>query len=214
MNKSRLEKVPEVQEKKNQPPTGSSDEAGFAERFEATALPFAAALHNKALYLIRRREGASDLVQETYLRAFRTFANFREGTNCKAWLFTILYSIFINRYRKTQREPEVVSLDQMDGIFHQLLAGNDWEADFTALTDPATDWQGPEVRQALGNLPEDFRSAVLLVDVEGLSYEEAAVAMSCPLGTLRSRLFRARRMLFVELHGYAQEMGIIHRTES
>ncbi|MGI8889613.1 MAG: sigma-70 family RNA polymerase sigma factor [Chthoniobacterales bacterium] len=203
-----------MQEKKNQPPFASKDGAGFAARFEAEAMPFAAALFNKALYLMRRREGASDLVQETYLRAFRTFANFREGTNCKAWLFTILYSIFINRYRKEQRDPEIISLDQMDGIFHQLLAGSDWESDFTALTHPGTDWQGPEVRQALGNLPVDFRSAVLLVDVEGLSYEEAALAMACPVGTLRSRLFRARRMLFVELHGYAQEMGIIHRTEN
>jgi len=214
VNKSRLEKVPEVQEKKNQAPTGSSDEAGFAVRFEATALPFAAALYNKALYLLRRPEGANDLVQETYLRAYRNFASFKEGTNCKAWLLTILYSIFINKYRKRQREPEVVSLDQMDGIFHHTLADKNWETDFAAMTDPAADWQGPQVRQALDNLPESFRSAILMVDVEGLTYEEAAAAMTCPVGTLRSRLFRARRMLFVELHSYAQDMGFIRRADS
>lgn len=162
---------------------------------------------------MRRPEEARDLVQETYLRAFRTFANFREGTNCKAWLFTILYSIFINKYSKTQREPEVVSLDQMDGLFHNIITESSWETDFASLSEENPDWQGPEVRQALGNLPEDFRTAVLLVDVEGLTYEEAATAMACPVGTLRSRLFRARRMLFVELHSYARETGIIRRAD-
>ena len=82
-----------------------------AARFEATALPFMNALFNKALHLTRSPEDASDLVQETYLRAYRTFSSFTEGTNCKAWLFTILYSIFINKYRKAQREPETVSMD-------------------------------------------------------------------------------------------------------
>ena len=198
----------------DQAPEGAGDQEQIAERFAAAAMPFAAALYNKALYLLRRPEGADDLVQETYLRAYRNFAGFREGTNCKAWLLTILYSIFINKYRKRQREPEIVSLDQMDVIFHHTLAGSNFETDFAALTDAATDWQGPQVRQALDNLPESFRSAVLMVDVEGLTYEEAAAAMTCPVGTLRSRLFRARRMLFVELHGYAQDMGIIRRAES
>lgn len=196
----------------NQAPEGARDQEQIAERFAAVAMPFAGALYQKALYLIRRPEGADDLVQETYLRAYRNFASFREGTNCKAWLLTILYSIFINKYRKRQREPEIVSLDQMDGMFHELVTGSDWETDFSALTNSGTDWQGPEVREALGKLPESFRSAVLLVDVEGLSYEEAAVALTCPVGTLRSRLFRARRMLFVELYRYAQEMGIVRQT--
>lgn len=201
-------------EKKNKERKSRAEEGNAAARFETVALPFAQALYNKAVYLIRRPQGAQDLVQETYLRAYRTFGSFREGTNCKAWLFTILYSIFINRYRKHQREPELVSLDQMDGIFHQTLTAESWEADFAALTDANADWQEPEVRQALDNLPEDFRSAVLLIDVEGLTYEEAATAMSCPVGTLRSRLFRARRLLFVELHRYAQELGIIRRTDN
>lgn len=191
-----------------------SDDETTAESFEAVALPFTQAIYNKALYLTRRPEDASDLVQETYLRAYRTFAGFREGTNCKAWLLTILYSIFINKYRKAQREPEVVSLDQMDGIFHSTLADSKWETHFAGLIDSGMDWQGPEVRQALANLPESFRSAVLLVDVEDLTYEEAAMVMTCPVGTLRSRLFRARRMLFVELHSYAQKMGIIRKSES
>ncbi|MEO7951427.1 MAG: sigma-70 family RNA polymerase sigma factor [Spartobacteria bacterium] len=212
-NNLRFEEVPDLIEKKNKVPDSVVEDGDAATRFEAVALPFAGALYNKALSLVRRPEEARDLVQETYLRAYRTFVSFREGTNCKAWLFTILYSIFINRYRKRQREPEMVSLDQSDGIFHQTLSTNDWEADFAALTDAGADWQEPEVRHALENLPESFRAAVLLIDVEGLTYEEAATAMHCPVGTLRSRLFRARRLLFVELHRYAQETGIIPRTD-
>lgn len=213
VNKLRPAKVPDLEKKKLSAPESGAEKEDAATRFEAVALPFAQALYNKALYLMRRPEEARDLVQETYLRAYRTFAGFREGTNCKAWLFTILYSIFINKYRKRQREPETVSLDQMDGVFHNIITDSSWETNFAAMADASPDWQGPEVRQALINLPEDFRTAVLLVDVEGLTYEEAATAMTCPVGTLRSRLFRARRMLFVELYTYARETGIIRRTD-
>ncbi len=165
------------------------------------------ALYNKALHLTRRPEDASDLVQETFLRAYRTFGNFVAGTNAKAWLFTILYSIFINRYRKEQREPDTVSMDEMEEAFHQTLADPDWEANFITLVDSKLDWSGPEVRAALEQLPEAFRTAILLVDVEGLPYEEAAAVVDCPVGTLRSRLFRARRVLFVALSDYARRMG-------
>lgn len=184
-----------------------------AARFEAVAMPFLDALYNKALYLTRRPEDANDVVQETYLRAFRTFGNFTEGTNCKAWLFTILYSVFINRYRKEQREPDMVSMDEREETFQLTLADEHWESDFAALSGSELDWQGTEVNEALAKLPEGFRTAVLLVDVEGLTYEEAAAVVNAPVGTLRSRLFRARRMLFVELHDYARKMGIIRRQK-
>jgi RNA polymerase sigma-70 factor, ECF subfamily len=180
-----------------------------AARFEAAALPFMSALYNKAFHLTRNPEDASDLVQETYLRAFRTFSSFREGTNCKAWLFTILYSIFINKYRKQQREPGTVSIEELEDVFHRTLADSNWETNFAALS--GHEWQGTEVKQALARLPEDFRSAVLLVDVEGFTYEEAAAGLNCPVGTLRSRLFRARRALFIALHEYAEKSGIIRR---
>ena len=180
-----------------------------AARFEVVALPFMNALYGKALHLTRKPEDASDLVQETFLRAYRTFANFAEGTNCKAWLFTILYSIFINRYHKTQREPDMVSMDELEATYHRVLADPRWDDEFAVLADSELDWQGPEVNQALGKLPEEFRAAVLLVDVEELSYEEAAAVLNCPVGTLRSRLFRARRVLFVELREYARKMGFI-----
>jgi RNA polymerase sigma-70 factor (ECF subfamily) len=181
-----------------------------AARFEAAALPFTGALYNKALHLTRRPEDARDLVQETYLRAYRTFSSFKEGTNCKAWLFAILHSIFVNKYRKEQGEPDTVSIDELEERFHRTLADRDWETNFTALRSEL-DWQEPEVKHALAKLPQDFRSAVLLVDVEGFTYEEAAAVLDCPVGTLRSRLFRARRMLFLELNDYARRMGFLRK---
>ena len=192
-------------------PSSANENEAAATRFEAAALPFMGALYNKALHLTRRPEDARDMVQETFLRAYRKFSSFKEGTNCKAWLFTILYSIFVNRYRKEQSEPDTVSIDELEETFHRTLADRNWETDFAALTRSELDWKGPEVNQALAKLPEDFRSAVLLVDVEGFTYEEAAAALDCPVGTLRSRLFRARRMLFLQLHDYARKIGFIRK---
>ena len=174
-------------------------------QFEAVALPFMKSLYNTALRLTRRPEGASDLVQETYLRAYRTFSNFTPGTNCKAWLFTIMYSIFVNKYRKEQREPESVSLEELEEKFHRSLAAAEWDPNIREI--------GMEVDQALKQLPESFRLAVLLVDVEEMSYEEAAAILSCPIGTLRSRLFRARKLLFLELQPYAQKKGYGQRSQ-
>ena len=184
------------------PPPFPDESQTTAARFESAALPFMDALYHKAIVLTRRPEDASDLVQETYLRAFRNFSSFTAGTNCKAWLFTIQYSIFVNKYRKAQREPELLSIDEMDDAFHHAIGRQNWEAEFAVL-----DWKEPEVDAALGKLPEGFRAAVLLVDVEELSYEEAATVLACPVGTLRSRLARARRMLFVELREYARTKG-------
>lgn len=188
-------------------PTHANDPA--VARFEAMALPFMSALYNKALHLTRRPEEAADLVQETYLRACRTFANFVEGTNGKAWLFTILYSIFINTYRKAQREPETISIDEWEETYHREITDPSWDGDFEVLAGLEQEWQGPEISRALGKLPEDFRAAVLLVDVEQLTYEEAAGVLNCPVGTLRSRLFRSRRALFAELRDYARKMGFL-----
>ena len=172
-------------------------------QFEATALPFMRSIYNTALSLTRRPEDASDLVQETYLRAYRTFANYRPGTNCKAWLFTIMYSVFVNKYRKEQREPESVSVEELEEKFHRFLAAAKWDP----YLEQDAGMMEAEVSQALNNLPEIFRLAVLLVDIEEMSYEEAAAILNCPLGTLRSRLFRARKLLFLELQPYAQRKG-------
>ena len=122
------------------------------------ALPLMRGVYNFALRLTRRSEDARDLVQETYLRAYRTFGNFRPGTNGKAWLFTILYSIFINQYRKAQREPDIVSMDEWEATYHRELADPAWDADFGQLVGSETQWQGPEVATALAKLPEEIKT--------------------------------------------------------
>ena len=190
------------------------DESSPSAQFEAVALPFMNALYNKAVHLSHNAEDAGDLVQETYLRAYRTFSNFESGTNAKAWLFTILYSVFINRYHKAKNEPDTLPIDEWEDTYHRELADPGWDNDMGELLESDLNWQGPEVRQALDQLPSEFRAAVLLVDVEELSYEEAAVVLQCPVGTVRSRLFRARRVLFVSLRNYARKMGFIRRNDS
>lgn len=176
-------------------------------RFEDTALPLLQRVHYAALHLSRRPEEARDLVQETFLRAYRTFDGFTPGTNPKAWLLTILYSVFANRYRKAQREPRAVPLEEVER-FEGLLAGADAErgsGGWEGGPAPA----GPEVERALAGLPEPYRDAVLLVDVQELTYEEAAATLGCPVGTVRSRLFRARKLLFVALYDYARQAGYL-----
>lgn len=185
------------------------DEASRRARFEETALPHLRRVYNVALRLARRPEDASDLAQETYLRAYRTFHNFRTGTDCKAWLLTILYSVFINRYWKRKREGEPVPVEALDESYYRLLAAGARDHEGSALRAANLDRPGAEVVRALSELPESFRAAVVLVDMEDLSYEEAAAALQCPVGTLRSRLFRARKLLFVALRGYAREAGYL-----
>ncbi len=169
-------------------------------RFESTALPFLRDLSNVARRLAHGAEDARDLVQETWLRAYRTFDNFRPGTNCRAWLLTILYSIFINQYRKSRREPEPASLEEIEERFHRTLA-------VEAKAGEVAGWSDPEVKTAFDRLPESFRDVILLVDVEELSYEQAATALACPVGTVRSRLFRGRQQLYASLREHAGRIG-------
>jgi RNA polymerase sigma-70 factor (ECF subfamily) len=165
------------------------------------------AVYNTALRLTHRPEDASDLAQETYLRAYRAFESFAAGTNCKAWLFTILYSVFVNRYRKLQREPRRVSIDELEERYQVFLKAEGPADPLLAMLGSESRSLDSEIEEALRQLPESFRSAVLLVDIEELSYEEAAAALGCPVGTLRSRLFRARKLLFGALRGYARQTG-------
>ncbi|HEV8609365.1 MAG TPA: sigma-70 family RNA polymerase sigma factor [Thermoanaerobaculia bacterium] len=176
-------------------------------RFEAAALPHLKAAYNMALRLTRQTEDARDVVQETYLRAYRTFDNFRPGTNCKAWLFTILYSIFVNRYRKEKREPATLSVDELEEKFHRSLVAP--ERTEPGATGRPPEWTDREVELAFDELPETFREVVLLVDVEELTYDEAAAALGCPIGTIRSRLSRARKALYVALEQYARRTGYL-----
>ncbi len=180
-------------------------------RFESLALPFMRALYSTALRLTADPEDAADVLQETYLRAYRTFDNFRPGTNCKAWLFTILHSVIINWRLKAQREVGPLPVEELEERFRLFV-----EAPVGAdgASGGVETWGMPwtdDVEAALRALPEAFRSAVLLVDVQELSYEEAAAALGCPVGTVRSRLFRGRRLLFAALQEYARRTGYLRQ---
>lgn len=177
--------------------------------FERIALPYLSHLYTAAFYLTKDKTEAEDLVQETYLRAFRFFDKFEPGTNAKAWLLSILRNLFINRYRQKKAEPEMVDWEKIDQAYGLMVEqaqsreeNNPENRFFSQLTDH-------EVTEALKELPEEFRTAIILVDIEELSYEEAAKLLDCPVGTVRSRLSRGRRRLQVALRDYALKRGVI-----
>jgi RNA polymerase sigma-70 factor (ECF subfamily) len=172
-------------------------------RFEELAVPWMKSLYNAALRLTRDRHAAEDVVQETVLRAYRTFDGFVEGTNVKAWLFTILHSVLVNRHHKERREPESLSSEAASRALEQL-------AD-TGISGVIASPAGAEIEAALAALPEQFRAAVLLVDLHDLTYEEAAAALGCKVGTIRSRLHRARALLFSTLADHARRLGYLPR---
>jgi RNA polymerase sigma-70 factor, ECF subfamily len=180
-------------------------------QFEAVAVPLLAVVYRAALRFTRHADDARDVTQETFLRAFRTFDRFQPGTNCKAWLLTIAYSVFVNRYRRQQREP-VIAVDDVDLVHERSHATSlaSSSASTTSAFESAFEGAGisdPVIEDALNRLPEAFRSAVILVDVEELTYEEAADVLACPVNTLRSRLFRGRRLLWTALREYAGRQG-------
>lgn len=175
------------------------------QEFEREALPHLNALYSFAVRLCRNRDDAQDIVQETFLRAFRFFDSFEPGTNCKAWLFRILKNTYINKYRHDAREPETVEYDVIEEFYESV------RADYTESTNGEEKFfasmLGDEVTAALDSLPEDFRTAVVLCDIEGCTYEEIAAFLDCPIGTVRSRLHRARSMLAARLAEYAKTRG-------
>lgn len=177
--------------------------------FEHDALPYLDQLYRTALRMTRNPTDAEDLVQETFVRAFSAFRSYRQGTNLRAWLFRILRNTYINSYRKAQRSPFTGSVDELtDG---QLLDVESREgagarsAEIEALERLGDD----DVDSALASLPEDFRTAVVLADIEGFSYKEIAEIMDTPVGTVMSRVHRGRKVLRRLLEGYAQERGLI-----
>jgi RNA polymerase sigma-70 factor (ECF subfamily) len=175
--------------------------------FARWALPHKDYMYTACLYLTRHKEEAEDLFQETYLRAFRFFHQFTPGTNCRAWLLTIMHNAFKNRYPQRLRESRTLEFDNAAREYEKRLlangeAGRDDPAEvlLSRLVDS-------EITDALRALPEEYRSTLLLVDIEELTYEEAAVVLACPLGTVRSRLSRARRLLRQALATYARKRG-------
>jgi RNA polymerase sigma-70 factor, ECF subfamily len=186
-----------------------TDDAALRERFERDVLPLLSSLYGAALRLTRNPADAEDLVQETYLRAFRGFAGFQEGTNLKAWLYRILTNSYINTYRKKQREPQTVEgPDDIDEwyLFDKLGAQN---VEASAESEVLDNIPDEAVKAALESLPENFRLPVLLADVEGFSYKEIAEIMDSPVGTVMSRLHRGRKALQKALWDTAKERGLV-----
>jgi len=187
----------------------ATEDQALRERFERDVLPLLPSLYGAALRMTRNPADAEDLVQETYLRAFRGFAGFQEGTNLKAWLYRILTNSFINTYRKKQREPQTVEgPDDIDEwyLFDRLGA----QAVESSAEDEVLDQLPDEdVKRALESLPENFRIPVLLADVEGFSYKEIAEIMETPIGTVMSRLHRGRKALEKALWETARDRGLV-----
>ncbi|MBK6274128.1 MAG: sigma-70 family RNA polymerase sigma factor [Saprospirales bacterium] len=173
--------------------------------FEDELLPHADALYNFAYHLTYNEADANDLVQETFMKAFRFINLYESGTNSKAWLFKILKNAFINEYRKKKKEPEKVDYDDVITFSDE---DDDNSAAYFDLREELFDGiMGDEITVALNRLPIDFKTVILLCDVEGFSYEEIAKIIDIPIGTVRSRLHRARNVLKESLKEYAQKMG-------
>ena len=186
-------------------PAGSD----LLERFERDVLPMLPGMYGAALRMTRNPSDAEDLLQETTLRAYRGFASFEEGTNLKAWLYRILTNSFINTYRKRQREPQTVDgPDDLDEWFLFDRLGSK-SVEPSAEEDVLERIPDAEVKAALESIPEKFRMAVLLADVEGFSYKEIAEIMDVPIGTVMSRLHRGRKALEKALYGLARERGLV-----
>jgi RNA polymerase sigma-70 factor, ECF subfamily len=187
----------------------TAEDQALRERFERDVLPLLPSLYGAAMRLTRNPSDAEDLVQETYLRAFRGFAGFTEGTNLRAWLYRILTNQFINTYRKKQREPQTVEGpdDLEEWYLYDRLGGRNVEA--SAETEVLDQIPDADVKAALESLPENFRIPVLLADVEGFSYKEIAEIMETPIGTVMSRLHRGRKALEKALWETARTRGLV-----
>ena len=186
-----------------------TEDPALRERFDRDVMPLLSSLYPAALRMTRNPADAEDLIQETFLRAFRGFAGFQEGTNLKAWLYRILTNSFINTYRKKQREPVTVEgPDDIDEwyLFDRLGARHVEPSAEAEVLDTIPD---EDVKRALESLPQGFRLAVLLADVEGFSYKEIAEMMGIPIGTVMSRLHRGRKALEKALWETAKERGIV-----
>jgi RNA polymerase sigma-70 factor (ECF subfamily) len=164
------------------------------------------ALYRSALYLVKNKHNADDLVQEVYLRAFKFLQEDKEISNEKAWLFKILINTFINQYRKDKREPSLVDFDTIESFYGSIE--EEAMVSTTAENEVGLDkLQDDDVKKALEELPDDFRMAILLSTAEGFSYKEISDIVKCPIGTVMSRIYRGRRMLKEKLTNYAKKHG-------
>lgn len=186
-----------------------TDEDELRERFEAEALPYMDQLYAAAMRMTRNPQDAADLVQETYVKAFQAFSSFQQGTNLKAWLYRIQTNTYINSYRKKQRDPYQGSIDELEDWQLGAAESATATASRSAEAEAIDHLPDSDVKEALQSIPEDFRIAVYLVDVEGFSYQETADIMKTPVGTVMSRLHRGRKLLRERLRDYAIGRGIL-----
>lgn len=182
--------------------------------FADQAMQFAPQLYSAAMRLTRNPADAEDLVQDTYLRAWRSFNTFQAGTNLRAWLYRILTNSFINKYRAKQRRPDETGMDNIEDLYlYKRMSTLDSALGNRSAEDTMFElFTDDEVKQALEDLPENFRLPVLLADVEGFAYKEIAEMLEIPIGTVMSRLHRGRKQMHKLLYEFASERGLIDST--
>jgi RNA polymerase sigma-70 factor (ECF subfamily) len=194
-------------------PVSSEEAAKLTARFEQEALPLLDVIYAGAYRMTRNQADAEDLVQETFAKAYRAFRSFEEGTNLKAWLFRILTNTFINQYRKNQRGPAIDPTEQIEdwqmARAERHTSGGLKSAEAEALENLPNE----VINNALNSIPEEFRNAVYMADVDGFSYKEIAQIMDTPVGTVMSRLHRGRKLLRELLEDYAYENGYLKEAK-
>jgi RNA polymerase sigma-70 factor (ECF subfamily) len=179
--------------------------------FQAAAMPHMGSLYSAAMRMTHNAADAEDLVQETYLKAYRSYASFTAGTNLRAWLYRILTNTYINLYRAKQRRPEITEVEDIEDLYlFRRLSNSSVAAGSSSAEEQALEGiTDEEVKAAMDSLPESFRLAVYLADVEGFSYAEIAEITEVPQGTVMSRLHRGRKALQKALHPYAEARGLL-----
>lgn len=204
--------VPATTPSASHSPGGAIAKSDLHTRFERDALPFLDALYSAALRMTKNPENAEDLVQETYAKAFSSFHQFTEGTNLRAWLYRILTTTFINIYRKEQRQP-LISDGEIEEWQIAEAATHTSDQGKSAEVEALEQLPDSDIKNALQDLPEEFRLAVYFADVEGFSYKEVAEILNIPTGTVMSRLHRGRKLLREALADYAKERGYVKRGD-